>query len=309
MNYGFDKGKFYVEQSPCSRDSYDLKKECELRAVDLYSKYQNLTLCLSSGLDSQVVLHSFKSQSIPINCVFMYLEGYNDKEYEQIKILEKKYNFLCEVIKFNQIEKYKEELEHIALTTDTNIYHALHYKFVEKFPKDSKIILGIGDPWIVTDWKNNKDYYLFWYYDGYISRIRCLNHFKSHSVEIFSDSNELQLSLLNDDVVKQFLFAKKYYKGNKIVNRGQELHDVYRFDFYIKPTLYAKYWNDNLEYFPKFMGFENIQWIRDSLQTYKKEKTCFIPYKEVITNYKDRGMNPTRYYEKSWIELITEENK
>jgi len=94
MQSGFDNGKFYVDYTSPGRPIGTFRQELELAVKNISDQSgDKLLLSLSSGLDSQIILHSLHSQNLPYKCAFMHLAGYNDYEYERVKLLEEKYNF------------------------------------------------------------------------------------------------------------------------------------------------------------------------------------------------------------------------
>ena len=110
MTFGLTDNKFWVEFTSCRYEPADLKTESELYARELSEKYNNLVLSLSTGLDSQVVLHSFLNQGLKLKCAFMSLVGYNQRELEQLKILESNIDNFSIQIKDNIKSKFISEL-------------------------------------------------------------------------------------------------------------------------------------------------------------------------------------------------------
>ena len=99
-SFGIENNLFYVDYSSCGGVD-TVKVECEKRAQELIKSNRPLLLGLSSGLDSQVVLHSFYSQGFKIDCSFLHLPGYNDNELAQVLLLEKKYGFKSIVVELD----------------------------------------------------------------------------------------------------------------------------------------------------------------------------------------------------------------
>jgi hypothetical protein len=297
MNFGFNKdNKFYIDYEPCSRPAGTLRQESDRRARELYLANPKLLLCLSSGLDSQIALHSFKSQDIPLECAFLRLDGFNDNEYENLQILEKKYGFKTQVININPND-CREELTELTKTLDAHANHCLQYKFVSQLPSDYDIIQVLHDPWIVTQKQIKKHYVFHGFYDPEIARYRVLCQISRHgNIHMFGDTSEYFLSSINDDLFHHFLKSWIYYDGNELLQYGQKLQDVLRYEYYIKPMLYAKHWGDDLIYFPKFSGYENIEWLFKEVRTIRKEHRCFIEYYELIDHLK-HGVKSKRYVE------------
>jgi hypothetical protein len=301
MNFGFDAdngNKFYVEHTSCSRPSGTLRQESDRRARDMYLDNPKLMLCLSSGLDSQIALHSFKSQGIPVECSFLRLGGFNDNEYTNLKVLEKKYGFTANVVELDP-NACREELEHLSGKLDAHLNHCIQHKFVSQLPKDYDVIQVLHDPWLVTR-KDNAQHYIYQsYYDPEIARYRALTAVEGRTgkIQMFGNSSEYFLSSINDELFHYFLKSWVYYDGNGFMLHDLKVNDVLRYEYYIKPMLYAKHWGDDLIYFPKFSGYENIDWLYKSVRRIQKEKQCFIPWKDLITHYQACNGTTKRYYE------------
>jgi len=146
MIYGFENSKFYIDIPSCTREISNYRQEYDRRAQEIASN--KMTLCLSGGLDSQLVLHSLKTQDIPVECFFLRVDGYNETEYENIKLLEKKYGFKTHIVNINPYTR-RDEIEHIANDLDVHPNHALQHLFVKELPHDYDIIQCMSTPWFV----------------------------------------------------------------------------------------------------------------------------------------------------------------
>ena len=307
MNFGFDasnSNKFYVEHTSCTRSVGTLREESDRRARDMYLDNPKLMLCLSSGLDSQTALHSFKSQGIPVECSFLRLGGFNDNEYANLKVLEKKYGFTANVIELDP-NSCLEELEDLSLRLDAHLNHCIHYKFVSQLPEDYDIIQVLHDPWLITGKDTGQHYIYQGYYDPEIARYRALTAIEGRTgrIQMFGNSSEYFLSSINDELFHYFLKSWSYYDGNGLMLHDLKVHDVLRYEYYIKPMLYAKHWGDNLIYFPKFSGYENINWLYKSVRRLQKEKECFILWKDLIAHYQSCDGTTNRYYETNFKDI------
>lgn len=298
MNFGFNElGKFYIEYSSITREVGTLREESDQRAREIYSSNSKVMLCLSSGLDSQIALHSFMSQGIPLECSFLRLDGFNDNEFDNLKVLEKKWGFKTNIININP-NKHKEELLNMVITQDAHANHCLQKLFVSQLPKDYDVVQVLHDPWIVTKKDIGKHFLFHGYYDPEIARYRTLKSIdRIGDIVMFGDSSEYFLSSIDDSLFHIFLKSWVYYDGNGLTQYNLKLNDVLRYEYYIKPMLYAKHWGDDLIYFPKFSGYENIDWLFKEVRTIKKEKMCFAEYYSLISYLKSGSPNTMRYNE------------
>jgi len=301
MDYGFEDNRFYVEYSGCTCPPTNIRHESDLEAQRLYAINNKLILCLSSGLDSQTALHSFKSQGIPIDCYFMHLKGFNDSEFENLKTIERKYSFKTNIIEIDP-EKNRDECLHLANAHDTNPHHALHYLFVNQMPKEHDII-QVHTPWFVTKKSSGKHYLYHSFYDPEISRIQLLSKIqRTGNIKSFGSTGEYFASVISDEVIDYFLKSWQFYNDPTITRRGEPLHDVFRYEFYVKPLLYAKHWGDELFYFPKFAGFENIPWLANLNNETKREHMVFVE-KDVLLNFLLTSTDTKKFYESTWNNL------
>jgi hypothetical protein len=298
MTWGFVNNKFYIDVKSCSRPIGSYRQEIESRARELSNN--KLMLCLSSGMDSQIVLHTFKSLDIPFECAFLRTDGFNETEFQNLKRLEQKYGIKAEIVNINP-DSHKEEIEHLAIELDVHPNHALQYLFAKKLPLDCDIVQSLATPWVVN-WKDNL-YMYSGYYDPEKSRYRAISKIPNRTGEFinFDDTSEIALSYINDDLFKYFIQSWDYYENNLIMpNRidftYKSMPQVYRYDFYVKPLFIAKNWGDELIYFPKIAGYENISWINsiEDKSAYDRHH-IIMPIQELIDHYQSQTTAVKRY--------------
>ncbi len=288
MIYGFEDGKFYVEYHGCTRPVGNMREESDQRARDIVEQGGNFMLGFSGGLDSQAVLQSFRDIGAPIETVFLYLPGYNDNEYEQVKLMDTKYQIKTHIVDIDPMS-VREEVERLSLELDipgkNNILQSI---FLSKLPDDVHFIQMVHDPYCYVHNDYSKFQYFFGYYLPEISRKRAFDRLNRRGKNIFyGDTYEFLLSILNDDVFRGAFEAAKYFDGNGLDLEGKYLKTVDRWDYYIKPIIYGKYWGDTLTYFPKFQGFERIEYLQGN-PLFRKHATA-IPYYELINILKTPG--------------------
>lgn len=296
INFGFEKEKFFVEYYPTTRPIENFRQEFEKRAVELYEKFPNLTLGLSSGVDSQAVLHSFYSQGIDIECAFLYHPGFNDIEFQRLKIIEKKYNIRSEIVEIDPI-KCKDEIIHLHHELSLPLNQIIHRKFLSMLPEDRNFIQGFPGPDFY--FKNNKWYWLETANSWDVSRLRALMTLeRSGSILGFERTSEILLSLLTDETVQSYLHSFQYIKDNGLTLKdGSEISFVHHWDLYIKPFFYGRLWGDELEYFSKYQGCENIDYIFNGPKNQYHKNLVAIPYNDLIDFLKSGGVDKKVFYE------------
>lgn len=304
MNYGFDNNKFYVEYNSCSRPVGNMKQESDRRAIELAESGSDLVICLSSGIDSQSVLHSFFTQGIPVKTVFFYMPGYNDYEYENLKIIDQKYNINTSIVDLDPlIIKDQVLADTVELQISTN--QAIQKQFISLLPDKWDLIQMTHDPFVYIS-PTSKYYYYQGLHDPELSKFRLHNALKRTGKFIaYGTTSEFIYSILNDDIYKSAIFTARYFDGNKLSKPNVELFTLDRWDYYIKPLIYGKYWKDELIYFPKFGGWENVPYNQGN--KWFKKNAVAIPYFEFLEHLSSKPGNKKRYYENVPYEIHSAE--
>jgi hypothetical protein len=298
INFGFEDQKFYVEYASCSREVGNLREEFDKRAIELYNSRSKLMLGLSSGLDSQAVMHSFFSQGISIDCAFLYHPGYNEYEYNNLKILEKKYGFNALIIDIDPL-KCKEEVMSLHQELNLHPYQIIHRKFLSMLPEDYDIVQGVHGPDLY--YVNNKWYSVETANSFELSRLRAFQTVSNRTGEVigWERTSEIMLSLLSDNVLTSFMYAYPYISQNKLMyNDGTKIPVIDHWDLYIKPFIYGKYWKDELEYFAKYQGPEGIDYIINGPMIEYKKNLIAIPYNTLVSHLGSKSSEVKRFYQR-----------
>lgn len=279
---------FSVTLTGCSRPVGNVRYESEVKARELYAENPNIVLALSGGLDGQVVLHSFVSQGLPIKCATMRLAGYNNFEYKNALALRDKYGVELEVI---DIDPYALKEEFLAEYEQTGIppFQLMHKRFLEQLPGDHTFIQGLDGPEFVS--LKGKWYLLETAHSFVNSRLRALQLVKrTGKIVNWEKTSELYSSLLNDDIIRAYHDSYNYINNNGLVFRdGKEITVVNHWDLYMKPLVYAKHWGKELEYFGKYQGPEEIDWIMNRRWHRYDLNRVFIPVDEMRQIYSTPG--------------------
>lgn len=299
MKYGFLDGRFYIDIIGCSRQHGTMREESDRRAMELASTSNNLLLSLSSGVDSQATLHSFYTQGIPIDTVFMYLPGYNDIEYENLKIVAKKYQITPTIIDINP-DNLRSKIIEESLATDIHPYSILWKHFLTKIPEHLDFVQVSHDPYVhFSSLGGDPVRYFLGLHLPEIDRERAFNLVpRSGKFIHYGDTPEFLLSILEDSSFRAVINSYQYYANNRCHKPGTHLTTTDRWDYYSKPFLYGKYWKDELIYFSKFVGYENIDYLQMGRPGFFFERSTLPPLKEILRALKsDPGGARNRYYE------------
>lgn len=263
MKIGFDEqGKFYVEYKPCARPVKDMRTELELACQRIVNEGK-VMISLSSGLDSQVLVHSFAKQGLPYECAFLHLPGFNDSELRNIYTLEKKYGFKTRIVVIDAMA-VKEEMEYLADQSGVPPQHHLTKRFFDQLPETYNIVEGIENPDLYVEngrWKMVESYYAIdtvasWFHKDRKNKVIHLDR--------RSEYYEFALSMMLDDVAKAYRVAYPFIKNHGLVdpdtNKGPPMY-IWGWTLFIKPIQYGMYWKDELIYFPKFAVQQQVDYL------------------------------------------------
>jgi len=266
MKSGFENNKFYVEYTSPGRKIGNMREELDLAVKTISdSSGDKLLLGLSSGLDSQVILHSLHEQGLPYTCAFLYMPGYNDHEYNNVKVLEKKYGFNALIAEIDPA-KEKDEVLDQAYSQHILPNHFMHKKFLSLLPADMDYLNGIEGPDIVMNEESGKRYIMEAHWNFENTRLRTLRSLDRSGKVLNIDRNETSeaflLSIINDAVFRGYINSIRYILHNDLVDgSGKKPGIIFNYNYYIKPIIMGRYWGHELLYFPKSMGVEKIDWI------------------------------------------------
>lgn len=283
MKLGTDQRGLYIEYSPCKWTVSNLREEYNRRARDIIAQGDKLILGISSGVDSQAALRSFMDQGIDIETAFLYMPGYNDSEYNNLKLLESAWNFKSQIIDIDPMA-CKEEVLAVSTELDIPPFQILHRKFLSQLP-DVNFLQG-GDGPLISFYKD-----VAHFYEGYntyeMSRKRAgetLN--RTSEYILFDKTSELVVSAVKDDIMTAFINAHRLYTG-------QNVRNIDWWDVFIKPMYYGRYWANDLMYFPKFAGAENIDYVIQGKKHQFQKNHILVPVKKLLVDLQTTG---ARYY-------------
>lgn len=300
MIYGFDENKnWWIEYDSCRWKPGNMREESDRRAVEIGETSQKIMLSLSGGVDSQSMLLSFQQMGVPVECAFLYLPGFNDHELKNLRLVEDKYQIKAHIIDID-VFKIKDELEAEAEKYDIQINSILQKKFLSLLPEDYDFVQMVHDPYVHLHNKTNEPYWFQGYNSFETVRWRAFELVDRKGKFIFyGDTSEFLCSILDEEILWSCIHSWEYFKGNGLT-KGPGFPHVYlnttdRWDYYIKPLIYGKYWKDELLYFPKWAGFENIPFFLTELKI--REHALITPLKPFINFLKSCSGTKKRFYQ------------
>ena len=305
MIYGLDENdKFYVEYTACPEPIGTVRQEMEKSCIRLANEAQSKVLIsLTSGLDSQVLLHTFHTLGLPYECAFMYHPGYNDFEYNNIKILEKKYGFKCTIVEIDPFA-IREEIEASAIATGIPAEHHMMKKFLAQLPEDQDFCQGIESFDFV--FRQGKAYCMESWTAIEVASQRALKQVERSGKIVCIDRrapfDNFALAYLSDPVVTGYINGLEYIKGNGLVEKetGEPPPLIFSWEYYVKPIIYGIYWGKELEIFPKYVSTEKVDFIMNPvdsrLRHNYKNKCVFVPRDELIEHLTNWGSNKVKRF-------------
>lgn len=269
MKYGLDEnGLFYVEYTSCSRPVGNMREELNI-ACKRTADQGDTIISLSSGLDSQVILHSFVEQNLNYHCAFLHWLGVNDLERDRIAVLEKKYGFKAQVVEIDPLS-IQHEMEALAEATGVPVMHHITNMFFDQLDPNCQIIEGIENAnialkgkgpsrrWVQEESLHGIDIIADWFHRD---RKKPLVH-----IDRRSPHQELAISMLTDDIARAYREAYLYIKYNGMIDSttNERINFTRKgWEVYVKPLLLGKYWKSELVYFSKFASQQNIGYINN----------------------------------------------
>ena len=305
MIYGLDENdKFYVEYTACPEPIGTVRQEMEKSCIRLANEAQSKVLIsLTSGLDSQVLLHTFHTLGLPYECAFMYHPGYNDFEYNNIKLLEKKYGFKCTIVEIDPFA-IREEIEASAIATGIPAEHHMMKKFLAQLPEDQDFCQGIESFDFV--FRQGKAYCMESWTAIEVASQRALKQVERSGKIVCIDRrapfDNFALAYLSDPVVTGYINGLEYIKGNGLVDKetGEPPPLIFSWEYYVKPIIYGIYWGKELEIFPKYVSSEKVDFIMNPvdsrLRHNYKNKCVFVPRDELIEHLTNWGSNKVKRF-------------
>lgn len=255
----------------------DIKTTVENIVAEYSKKYPRITLGISSGLDSQILINSFASQGIEFNAAFLYMPGYNDIELNNIALLEKQWNFTANIVEIDlhknrQGQLFLEQYQQTGMFPDYQVYRY----FVSLLPKTDAFMTGPTSPVVVRRTVNSKQ--KFYYIDSkYLShRLRARVASESMPALNISDDFRFITSVINNLLFDSLLNSYNYVQGNRLSKNKEIIPDTLLYHNFVRPTVYANLWGNELLYLPSVDFLGKVDWPQTT--GYFQKNTVYVDY-------------------------------
>lgn len=263
IRFGYNNGLFNKRASnadvlkfhfsSCERAPYDFQTELKETAKVIYEEAKALNrpiyLLQSGGLDSEVMIKSFKGANIPVSCIsFEFPNDQNSHETRYIRKFSAEEELNTTFFKFNFLAwlRTPEARTWFHEFCVNDIIMCAHMKLMEHiwFDLNGFPVLGAGDPVIEKGEKSNwlyhkNEFLLAWFWFQHDLKVGGVGTFFQHTPEML-------LSFLAEPS-----FAHAASGKNRIANIL--MSDLRQ----LKYSLYYRLW-PNLTRRPKFVGYEGI---------------------------------------------------
>jgi hypothetical protein len=294
MRWGWHDDRFYFEWQQLQRPWGNMREESEHRARELYGLNPKILLSVSSGIDSQSMIHSFITQAIPFTAVFMFMPNYNNQELKNLRVLEQRWGFRSEIVTIDPIAQ-REAIERVSAELNAHPIAILHQLFLDQLPRDHDFVQMTHDPFVYVS-STGRRYYLQSYHDMPTTKQRVFDLVdREGCYRSYGDTTEFLLSIIDDPIYRAAITAHSYYDHNGLTKPKTKLTLSDRYDYYIKPLLYGRYWGDELVYFGKRHGAEEIPYLSDADHDDFRKLGILVPVEEFVRDLKT-STRPVRYY-------------
>lgn len=266
---------FSVTYTSPSRDFSNIRDELNNDAINISKDNGPVYIAYSGGIDSQLIVRSFKDMNLDCEYVFLYCPGYNELDYKQVQYSASILGIDVKVITVNLDEKRQEwELEN--LTNDVTYISQYPFRYMcELLPENFPIITqGKNEPCVVGP-SSDKSYIYHNRFEAMELRFDLMG--ANRKVIDFPYSSESIASYYTDKNMKTFVRTLKYYHDNSLqVSPGQ------MFNTYAKPFVKGQYYKENeLVWYTKLTGYEDFpSWIKKL--DYVREASVTVPYWDVV---------------------------
>lgn len=303
FNYGIEDGKFFIDFQSISRPVGNFKEENTRRAVEILEKYKgrNIVIGFTGGVDSQAMRYSFKQVGVDIDCVFLHMPGFNEEDFNQVKICDEKYGKKTEVITLNPLD-CRDEIIHLAETHGfANRFIFFQQKFYKMLPDNTTLVQSILDPFVYVRPESQNQYFVQDYESIEICRHRCFSLVKDRDLQfdLWGETPEMLYATINDDVYKGGINSAFYFDSTGYIPPARRNYrTIDRYDAFIKPILYGRYYTPNeLFYFGKRGGMETVDYFYEAPSTPVQEHYIAIPYHEFLNFLGNQDGRIQRWYE------------
>lgn len=292
---------FFVRLHSPSRNYDDMRTEYMNDAINLTKEVGRVNLSFSTGVDSQIALRAFLDANIEPNVYYLRYVGYENEEYIRVKECEDFYN-----IRINVIDLHLDDLQHEFITRNTNnkleSMRQVPFEYLSKLIPNQYPLVSIGPHDMGQQFfgATTERANIYWnYFQGELQRFRMMNKYRK--IFDFPYSPEALATTYTDEVIKTFSRTVRYYRETA------SFVPVYDFwKIFIKPMLYGKHYKNDIIWYGKLTGQENLpKWFYDRTTRYITESAITANYWELVNFIENNRQGYIDFTENTYVKNHT----
>jgi hypothetical protein len=221
---------------------------------------RKIFVCMSGGIDSEIVARSFYDQDIDFSAVILeYDNELNTHDISYAKNFCQQRNIKTHIIKINLINFIELDIPNYIKSGyyATNIFRFIQRRLIEEVELlNGCAVLGGGEQIFVG---HNNEVCLTKSLDAWSSVQFAQELHTNHCVEFFMHNPEIQYAWMCEPIIEIMTANSEYYP----VDLKMSIEKI---------IIYHRYWNEMIHR-KKYSGYEKIQSFREQVE--KKLKTQF----------------------------------
>ena len=257
----------------------------------LESATRKPAVMFSGGLDSQIIVKTLQANDADFECFFMYRPKANETELENARACQKKWGFRLNIIEIDPVSDFQAYQKMISEADITGYSYCLYHSFTKQIDDQYDLIQGTA-PYLIL-WRGQKELeVIFSYYDSIEQNRRVIDYTAGRRRHIhFPYTDKMHCLMMANQYVNHLRNCFDYYAF-----QYTDMLDKYSiWDNCFKPLIHSHVWHDELIYFPKKHGMENMYWATHSIPPGRK---IYIPHVDYENLFKTKT-GTFKFYEKS----------
>jgi hypothetical protein len=279
MKHSIEDGRYCIELETEGFIPAFEKQSFYKDARQLLDKEKDIpAVMFSGGLDSQIVVKSLMANNAEFECFFMYRPGANETELENARLCQKRWGFRLNIIDIDPVADFQNYQQLMPSADITGYSYCLYHSFTKQIPDTFSLIQGTA-PYLIL-WRGKTELeVIFSYYDSIEQNRRVIDHTAGKPRHIhFPYTDKLHCMMMANQYVNHLRNCFDYYAF-----QYNDMLDKYSiWDNCFKPLIHSHIWGDELIYFPKKHGMENMYWATHSIPPGRKIFMKHIDYENLF---------------------------
>lgn len=269
---------FFVRVNAPNRNYNDIRTEYASDAYNMTKEFGQVNLSFSTGIDSQKALRAFLDANITPNVYFLRYLGYENQEFERVKECEDFYKIKINIIDIN-LDRYRDQWIKRNEGNPLESMRQYPFEYLSESIPNSYPLVSIGPHDMnQTFWgsKTSRSNMYWNYFQGELQRYKMLRKYRK--VIDLPFSPEAIAATYSDETIKTFSRTVRYHKETM-----PHIGVVNYWKYFIKPMLYGKHYKNDIIWYGKLTGQENLPtWFYDRNTRYIKETSITANYWDLV---------------------------